>query len=181
MSAGDAAPQMVVAHLRAEFDRAFTLSPAVAAERPGAFLAIRIGGDPFALRLEQLVGIHVDRKIVPLPSATPTLLGIASFRGALTPVHDLRIVLGYPTRAEARWLVRIAGPTPVGLVFDALEGQFSAQLDDGEDRERQRENARGYTRGVVRALDFLRPVVDVAAVLAALGMSRPAPSPPKER
>ena len=155
----------VVARLRAEFDRGFALAPPVADDTREGYLAIRIGGDPFALRLADLLGIYVDRKVVPLPSSVSTLLGIASFRGALVPVHDLRLLLGYPARVEARWLVRVRAAA-IGLAFEALEGQFRASADGG----------------VVRALDSLRPVVDVAGALAKLGMSPAAAAPaPRER
>ena len=110
------------ARMRAEFDRGFALSPPVAGDAQEGYLAIRVGGDPCALRLADLLGVYVDRKVVPLPSSVPTLLGIASFRGALIPVHDLRLLLGYPARAGARWLVRVRAAAPVGLAFDALEG-----------------------------------------------------------
>lgn len=150
----------VVARMRAEFDRGFALPPPVADDTREGYLAIRIGGDPFALRLADLLGIYVDRKVVPLPSSVPTLLGIASFRGALVPIHDLRLLLGYPARAQARWLVRVRA-APIGLAFEALEGQFRASADGG----------------VVRSLDWLRPVVDVKGALAKLGSSAPSAAP----
>ena len=152
------------ARLRAEFDRGFALSPPVAGDAHEGYLAIRVGGDPCALRLADLLGVYVDRKIVPLPSSVPTLLGIASFRGALILVHDLRLLLGYPARADARWLVRVRAAAPVGLAFDALEGQFRATADGG----------------LVRALDALRPVIDLGAALAKLGSSAAATRPEKE-
>jgi CheW-like domain len=196
MSAAEDHGAARAALLRAEFDRGFGAAPTLAVEGGAAFLAIRIGGDPFALRLGDLLGVHVDRKVVPLPSAAPTLMGIASFRGVLTPVHDLRLLLGYPARTAARWLVRVAGRTPVGLAFEALEGQFTAASlgggapgadpeppRDGESRARARAPARAsvHTRGVVQALDSLRPVVDIGAVLATLGHTGAASRVPQER
>jgi chemotaxis signal transduction protein len=186
----DEAGLAAAARLRLEFDRAFAATPSAGAGVRTAYLAIRIGGDPFALLLSDLLGVHVDRKVVPVPSATPTLLGIASFRGALTPVHDLRLVLGYPARAAARWLARIAGDRPIALAFEALEGQFtvvhadidvsgaaanadahanaSADTRAGADARRASAGAAAYTRAVVQSLDGLRPVIDVAPVLATL-------------
>jgi chemotaxis signal transduction protein len=176
-----------VQRMRAEFDRAFS-SPAVPPVRDRArLLGIRVGGDPFALALDDVVAIHVDRKIVPVPSAAATLLGIASFRGALAPVHDLRLVLGYPARAPTRWLVLVAGQTPIGLAFDAFDGQLatpSAQETPpaaGTAAAAPRSRSSALTRGLVHAGDTIRPLIDVAAVLTALG-SRPAGTPEnKER
>src|SRR4029079_4392633 len=96
-AAGDPRAAHPAAGLRAEFDRGFALAPSAGgADGLEGHLAIRVGGDSCAPRLADLLGVYVDRKIVPLPSSVPTLLGIASFRGVLIPVHDLRLLLGYP-------------------------------------------------------------------------------------
>jgi len=169
----------VVDRMRAEFDRAFA-SPALPPVRDGArLLGIRVGGDPFALPLAGVLGLHVDRKIVPVPSSAPTLLGLASFRGALAPVHDLRLLLGYPARTPPRWLVLVAGATPLGLAFDAFEGQLATSLSPATTQEQPPPGAPAraseLTCGLVQTGDAIRPLLDVAAVLAAVG-SRPAGS-----
>jgi chemotaxis signal transduction protein len=176
----------VADRMRAEFDRAFA-SPAVPRVRDGArLLGIRVGGDPFALPLAGVLGLHVDRKIVPLPSSAPTLLGIASFRGALAPVHDLRLLLGYPARTPTRWLVLVAGATPLGLAFDAFDGQLEAPLGieqqppaGGTPAATATARVSELTHGLVQTGDAIRPIIDVAAVLAAVG-GRPA-VPPKNK
>jgi chemotaxis signal transduction protein len=173
------------ARLRAEFDRGFAVGASTAIKDQTTFLAIRIGGDPFALPLGGLVAIHVDRKVVPLPSASPTLLGIASFRGALTPVHDLRVILGYSPRTEARWLALVAAAVPVGLAFEAFEGQVAAKLESSAavaarpagPASTATVTASSLTLGLVHALGCVRPVLDVGAVLAAIG-SRARRTPP---
>ena len=175
-------PGGVAARLRAEFDRMFAVAASPLAQEQAVFLAIRLGGDPFALPLRELVGIHVDRKVVAVPSAAPTLLGIAAFRGALIPVHDLGRLLGYPARAEARWIALVSAAAPVGLAFDAFEGQFATSAaaatttaaatepraalapPSGPPRE-----VAGLTRGLVSVFDAVRPVIDVAAVVASIG------------
>jgi chemotaxis signal transduction protein len=185
VSDGERAVDPAALRMRAEFDRAFS-SPAVPPARDRArLLGIRVGGDPFALALDDVMAIHVDRKIVPVPSAAATLLGIASFRGALAPVHDLRLVLGYPARAPTRWLVLVGGQTPIGLAFDAFEGQLVApsaqQPPPAAVAAAPRSRSSALTRGLVHAGDTIRPLIDVAAVLTALG-SRPAGTPEnKER
>jgi len=167
-AAGDTGAAAAAARLRAEFDRGFALAPSAGgADGLEGHLAIRVGGDPCALRLADLLGVYVDRKIVPLPSSVPTLLGIASFRGVLIPVHDLRLLLGYPARAPARWLVRVRAAAPVGLAFDALEGQFRASAEEGA--------------GMVHALGALRPVIDLGGALARLGAAPAARPAGKER
>jgi len=117
-----------VARMRAEFDGGFALSPPVASDAQVEYLAIRVGGDPCALRLADLLGVYVDRKVVPLPSSVPSLLGIASFRGALVPVHDLRLLLGYLRTAPAGKVRRstLAGAplTPALSSADGGEGDW---------------------------------------------------------
>ena len=178
----------VVERMRVEFDRAFA-APAVPSARDRTrLLGIRVGGDPFALALAHVLAIHVDRKIIPVPSSAPTLLGIASFRGALAPVHDLRLLLGYTARTPTRWLVLVAGATPIGLAFDAFDGQIAAPSaqdpqpsPDATPAAGARARASELTHGLVRTGDAIRPLIDVAAILSAVG-SRPASAPKnKER
>ena len=49
-------------------------------------LAVRLGGEPWAIPLSAIAGLQSDKKITPLPGATPGLLGLAGFRGVLVPV-----------------------------------------------------------------------------------------------
>ena len=85
-----------VAALRAGFDRGFA-EPA----RPDlivreGLLAIRVGQQAWAIRLSEIAGLFVDKRITPVPGGHAALLGIAGFRGAILPVYDLAIVLGHP-------------------------------------------------------------------------------------
>jgi purine-binding chemotaxis protein CheW len=177
----------IAARLRLEFDRGFAAAASVGEGERTAYLAIRVGGDPFALRMSDLLGVHVDRTVVPLPSATPSLLGIASFRGTLTPVHDLRLLLGYPAHAPARWLARLAGRISTALAFEALDGQLAIAADGagggagGAGAEVVAPRAAALTRGVVPTREGLRPVIDVAAVLATLARHQGPSRPPAEK
>ena len=88
------------AALRAAFDRSFA-EAADAGRAPHLdFLAIRVAGDPYALRLSEVASLHVDSKRVRAPSLLPELSGLASFRGVLTPVYDLAALLGYARRGD---------------------------------------------------------------------------------
>ena len=171
-----------VERMRAEFDRAFASPPALPGRGGARLLGIRVGGDPFALPLDGVLAVHVDRKIVPVPSGAPTLIGIASFRGALAPVHDLRLLLGYPARMATRWLVLVAGATPIGLAFDAFDGQLDApSAPELPSALAGKPPSAALTRGLVQAGDVIRPLIDVAAVVSAVG-GRPAVAPDtKER
>ncbi|HUB07209.1 MAG TPA: chemotaxis protein CheW [Myxococcales bacterium] len=109
------------AALRAAFDRSFAEAPAPAGPATEDLLAISIEGQPYALRLSELAGLFADRRVSPLPSPVPELLGLAGLRGRLLPVYDLRRMLGHSPTRDCRWLV-VAAAAPVALAFDELEG-----------------------------------------------------------
>jgi purine-binding chemotaxis protein CheW len=92
-------------------------------ERLEGLLAIRVGADPYALRLSEIVGLHADVKIVPVPSPVAQLLGIVGLRGMMAPVYDLAALLGYPPAASPRWMVLAGASQSMGLAFDAFEAQ----------------------------------------------------------
>jgi purine-binding chemotaxis protein CheW len=112
------------ASLRAAFDRGFA-EPAAVAGRAEGFLAIRAGEHSRAVRLAEVAAIHADRRIVPLPSPSPSLLGLAGFRGAILPVYDLCALLGTSSPAPPRWLI-VAAAAAVAFAFDAFDGHLTA-------------------------------------------------------
>lgn len=153
--------------LRAAFDRSFAAAPAGRATAGEAFLAIRVADDNYALRLTEISGLHVDKKVVPLPSACAELLGIASFRGALVPVYDLRVLLAYPAASVPRWMVLLAAERPLGIAFDGFDGYLDVPREDVA-AERHADAAHPYANEIVRAGDAVRAVVHLPAVFEAL-------------
>jgi chemotaxis signal transduction protein len=173
------------ASLRADFDRAFADAPAPRADRAGDLLAIRLGGDPYALHLAEIASLHADPVIVPVPSPVAELRGLAGLRNNLLPVYDLRALLGYGTEGAPRWLViarplagGAAGPvTAVGLAFDHLDGHRRADRTlaaSGTAAERQ------HVRGAVSIDGALRPVIDIPSVLDAITRRARALAPREE-
>lgn len=156
--------------LRQEFDRSFAEPPVSGIVSVEDFLAIGIGGDPYAVRLAEIRGLYADRRIVPLPTPVPELLGMASFRGQIAPVYNLAALLGYShlrERTLPRWLVLVRWRVPVALAFDAFETHLrvapeaivesSAVVDTGR--------VRPHTRGAVQDDAVRRPIVPLPAVL----------------
>ena len=115
--------------LREEFDRSF--AQAERAERPEQldFLSLRIAGDPYAVRLSEIQSLHVSRKVVLAPSPLPALLGMAGFRGVLTPIYDLGQLLGYQAEPSAKWLVIARSAAPVAFAFATFEAHLRVTLD----------------------------------------------------
>jgi chemotaxis signal transduction protein len=113
------------AALRQAFDASFAEPARPAGEGLVSLLTIRVGGDPYAVRLSECAAVHAGRKIAPLPSDAPGLLGLAGFRGSLLPVYDLRVLLGSPGGGGApRWLLVASGVAPVAIAFDLLEAHL---------------------------------------------------------
>lgn len=155
--------------LRMEFDRAFAAPPSPEAEATEDFLAVRIAGDPCALRIREISHLSPRRKIVAVPSGIPEFLGLASLRGRLFPIYSLARILGHsaPT-AEPSWLVtRHDAGRGIAYGFDAFEshlripaGQVSQVLPT--------ESGRPFLGGLVRDGPLVRAVIDLAAVTSAI-------------
>jgi chemotaxis signal transduction protein len=118
-----------VRRLREEFDRSFAATVADDRALHEDFLAIRIAGDRYALRLAEVASLHADRALVRAPSLLPELVGIAGFRGALTPVYDLAALLGYPALAGTKWLVVAEWPSPIAFAFETFDAHLRVAVD----------------------------------------------------
>jgi chemotaxis signal transduction protein len=165
-----------------ELRRAFDASFAGTRDAPGAavedFLAVRLGSDSYALRLSEIAGIFVDKRITRLPSRVPSLVGMAGFRGAILPVYDLAVLVGYPSTSRWRWLA-IAASDPVAFVFERFEGHLRlareavASTDARSDQLPVREMAHGPDR--------LLPIVHIPSVVDAIKLRLSHVVPRKER
>lgn len=119
--------------LRREFDLSFAQAPGRGTEQRASLLAIRIGGDPYAIRVADINGIHADCHIMALPTPIPELRGVAGFRGQMVPVYDLAALLGYARCASPRWLVLLGQRRreALALAFESFEMHFSVPHTDG--------------------------------------------------
>ncbi|HTV22254.1 MAG TPA: chemotaxis protein CheW [Polyangiaceae bacterium] len=151
--------------LRQSFDRAF--AEPLLDERADAtveLLAIRVGRDPYAVRLSEVGAIEADRTITPVPSDHAELLGIAGLRGTVVAVFDLARLLGAPEAEEVRWLLLAQG-APLAFAFSGFDGQLSVAPEaiiaaDASQGSRVREVARGGGLSL--------PVIALAGLIAAL-------------
>jgi purine-binding chemotaxis protein CheW len=153
-----------VAEIRDAFDRSFAAAPAAAAAEPVSLLAVRAGEHPFAVRLSETAGLITDRRVTPVPTAMPELVGIAGVRGVAIPVYDLAMMLGFPAMGAARWLLLARGAA-IAFALDSFDGQLRV---DAKAIASNDAAAGAYVREVVSAADGSRPIVDIAAVVAAI-------------
>lgn len=163
------------AELRRAFDTTFAARPAAERSKLEDVLAIRVGGDPYALRLSEIAGLYTDRQPVALPGPVAELLGIVAIRGVLAPAYDLAALLGYAPAPNSRWLVLVRVPQLVALAFS----NFEAHLRLPEDSFAQHENGSDgrntkHLCGSVRAAGVLRPLIHVPGVLTTIeALARP--------
>ncbi|GAA0733077.1 chemotaxis protein CheW [Dactylosporangium roseum] len=155
--------------LREAFDRSFADPPRQQVAGHDDLLAIRVGAQRYALRLTEAAGLFPDRPVTRLPGPLSALLGVAGFRGAIVPVYDLAAVFGQPAAdvPARRWLVLATGTPPVALAFDELDGHLCVPHERIVE-EATGHGPRGCLRGIVPLDGGARPIVDVAAVRAAI-------------
>jgi len=154
------------AQLRSDFDRSFAAPPRAPSAAPVDLLAIRLGEQPYALRLAEIAGLFADKKLTRLPQSVPAFLGIAGFRRSVVPVYDLSVLLGDPGAASPRWLV-IAAAGAFALAFDSFDGYLRLAPEDIAQPEHSAA-ARPHLRGLASAAGGLRPIVDLASILQAI-------------
>lgn len=158
--------------LRQAFDLSFAQAPRMASENPESLLAIRIGGDPYAIRVTEIGGLHVDRLIMPLPTPVPELLGVTGFRGQIAPVYDLAALLGYARGRSLRWLILLRSPDQrslVALAFDTFEMHFSVSpqsiVSASADSPAQNGTARAHLFEAAPSDEGVRPIIQLQSLL----------------
>lgn len=160
------------ATLRRHFDEAFA-APASSITTPlEDLLAIRVGSNPYALRLSEIAGLYAGIKIVPVPSPVAQLLGIVGIRGTMVPIYDLAALLRYTPEANSRWFVLARAPQPVGFAFETFESHLQvpqASFAGGNVENADTGGAVQHMRGTVRAAGALRPIIHLASMLEMIG------------
>ena len=168
-----------LAELRRAFDGSFAHPPAAAAdgERVEHLLAVRAGDHAYAVRLAQVRSLHAVRRIVAAPGREPAFLGLTGLRGAVVPVYGLAAWLGHEAGRAPAWFVLAAGSDPVAMAFEGYDGHRTVprgQLPPG--------GGRGPgDLPVIRMGSDVRPLLDLAAVVAAIKRRIAPPALPEER
>ena len=116
-----------LADLRSAFDGSFAAPPPAQSENLLSLIAIRLGSETLVLRTDQITGVARCRRITPLASRAPELLGVTGMRGVLVPVFSLAAMLGLPRNEKCSWLALAHRESPVALAFDEFEGQIEIQ------------------------------------------------------
>jgi chemotaxis signal transduction protein len=149
--------------LRRAFDHSFSKTESIDARPLADFLAIRLGNEPYAIRLAHIARLVVRIPITPLRTGVPYLLGLVGLRASTVPVYDLRAILGCSTSVAPEWMVIVAA-IPIALAFDAFDGHLRLSPDAIAPRDGNGSSWE-HARDVVRAADHLRPIVSVPSVV----------------
>ena len=156
--------ELQLAEMRHAFDAAFAVLPTTSAEPGIDFIALRLGDAPFAIRTNEIAGLHSNLVVTRVPGPIVSLRGIAGFRGDMLPVHDLATLLGRPA-SDGTWAV-IDATNTVALSFSGFEDHFRAPASATlrlDDRARRQYANRAIAHGT-----DLRPIIEIPSILASI-------------
>ena len=167
----DSVDNKTAAQLRQDFDHSFALPPSVASAQGEDLLMIRVAGDPYAIRLQDIAEIVTDRRVVAIPSVTPDLLGLAGIHGGIIPVFGLSSILGYaPDPGSPRWMIICDAEEPMALAFSDFEGYWrlpTSALHADENYRSTREHVK-YVDKIASTPDGVRAVISMTLIMAAI-------------
>jgi chemotaxis signal transduction protein len=156
------------AELRRAFDAAFAAAPREARGDAVSLLAIRVGSDPYALRVLEVAGLLQPKCIVQVPSRRAELLGLMGLRGAVVPVYSLARLLGRGAEAEEpRWAVLCGAEDRVAVAFGAFEGHVEVAAGELVTAA-EGGAAREHVAHLANAGGALRPVLSLESILRAI-------------
>lgn len=113
-----------VEQLRQAFDESFAVARRPPRSARQDLLLVRMDGRRYGIRVSELRGLHEGRRITPLPSISPPLLGITGIRGELVAAYSLAGLLDCnddPRQRHWHGICETSGAV-VALVFSGFEG-----------------------------------------------------------
>jgi purine-binding chemotaxis protein CheW len=128
-------------------------------------LLFRVAGERFAI---ELAAVEEAIDLPPLhhvPEMPPTLLGVITMRGMLTPVYSPQSALGLALTDGASALIFKRGAQRCALAIDDVEDVTTLDLATLRDAPGI-EESEGVLLAVVRQRDALLAVVDAESLLA---------------
>ncbi|MFZ6649044.1 chemotaxis protein CheW [Undibacterium sp. TJN25] len=154
--------------LRSNFDSAFSREPPPGNGRPENFLALKVAGDAYALRVSQISGLYAGRTITMLPSPLPELIGISGFRAQVTPVYDLASLLGYPRASATRWIAVLRHDAPVAVAFEEFDAHLSvtpSQITASDFSSARGRDGSSRLRNAIQAEGAILPIIDLQSLI----------------
>jgi purine-binding chemotaxis protein CheW len=133
---------------------------------PVELLLFRIGGELFGMELagiEEAIDLPQIRHVPEMP---PSMLGVITARGTLTPIYSPEHALGVTLASRGSALVFRRGARRVALIVDDVDDVFSLDLALLRDAPGI-DASDGVLLGVIRRSDTLLAVVDAEALITA--------------
>jgi chemotaxis signal transduction protein len=152
------------ADMRRAFDQSFATSHVGESDSLERMIAIRLGGEPFVMRAGHISGLARAKRIVPLPSRIPEMLGLAGIRGTLVPVFDLGGILKLKScAATPSWLALVDNEVSIALGFDEFGGQV--ELSPANLYADESPTPRKHVPLLARIGSSVHPVIDIPSIL----------------
>jgi len=139
-----------------------------------ALLVIEVGQRVVALRTSQIGGIAARPRILDLPGAPPSVVGLTALRGVVLPVCSLAAVLGVGVGRSDAWIAWMDADPPAAFAFDGLLGLVQVPAGDIVPAD----HGLPCTPRAARIEGVMRPLVDMAAVASSWARPRPHPKEP---
>jgi purine-binding chemotaxis protein CheW len=109
--------------LRGDFDRSFAQPSKTEATELVEFLAFRVGGTCYAVRLQHVGAVHELRAMTRVPCHSPGFDGLTAVQGQLVAVYDLAAWVTTTGKASSRrWLLVCHEDRQVGFTVDTVDG-----------------------------------------------------------
>lgn len=137
------------------------------ANSPVPLLTFRLGDQPYALFIEEVVEVASMVELTVLPDSPPAMLGIANRHGVVLPLFDLRLIFGKevtPINPSTLFIVATHSGQLAGLVVDDVHQV--EYMDRGELRAVP--TAGKYIRDIVNHKGQLVQIIALSPLLAAL-------------
>lgn len=167
------------ADMRRAFDQSFAVPHIGQSESLERIIRIRLAGERFVIRTGHIVGLAKAKRIVPLPSRVPEMLGLAGIRGTLVPVFDLAGLLKLKSRASTpSWLALINCEVCIALGFDEFHGQ--EDLTPASLYADESHIPRRHVQLLARIGSSVQPVIDVPSILEVIRKNAGLSGPGKE-
>lgn len=131
-----------------------------------SLLVFEMGGQPFAIGVEQTEGVVDCPRLSPLPSPPDGIIGIASVRGRMTLVMDLS--LKENIGEEKRRLILVKGDAQLGLLAERVEGVVAMEpekLQQAPPLKPNDEESRWPAQAYFKRAGHLVPVIDIERLI----------------
>jgi chemotaxis signal transduction protein len=152
--------------LRRAFDEAFARPVTPVSQDGTDCLIVVAGAETCAIRVSELAGLAVDRRITPVPREGRGLLGLCAVHGTLVPVFDLCAMLGAEASGPSpRWIALHRDTELVGLAF--TEWLETRRIAPHDVRPLAPEHA-SRSRHAIRVDQRIIHVVDIPAVVSTI-------------